>query len=277
MVAAVPTTITRTIIAMATPNEVGSGRIVAPYFLARIFICLLGAGAIVWGVAVFPLFRQQAPLNGVAEELLRGHAFKSPTLSYEAAQIGAMERSSFCSPTALHSAVVIRVAILQEAIAAADHASINSAYTPLFNLARTALACSPTDSYVWLTLFWLDAGKNGLTPRNTDYLRLSYALGPNEGWIGFWRVQLALAMFKKLPKGLSDEAIDEFVKLVDTQFLYREAATIFARAPPDAQSRIAERLKTADPLPRQTFAKMLYDEGFNVTVPGVQQPTRPWQ
>ena len=83
---------------------------------------------------------------------------------------------------------------------------------------------SPGDPFVWLTLFGLDAARNGLTPGNERYLRLSYALGPNEGWIAYWRVQLALAQFERLPTDLSNDVLDDFVKLVDTQVLYQEIA-----------------------------------------------------
>src|SRR5579863_5033625 len=165
-VVAVPTTIMRTITGMAIPNDVGSGRIAAPYFLARTFICLLGVAAIAWGSSVFPLFRQQGPLNSLAGELLKGTAFKPETLS-DAAQIEAVRPASFCSPTELRSAVVVRVVIEQKAIAAADQAAIDANYAPLVKLARTALACSPSDPFIWLTLFWLDAGKNGVKPQNT--------------------------------------------------------------------------------------------------------------
>jgi hypothetical protein len=126
-------------------------------------------------------------------------------------------------------------------------------------------------------LFWIDAAKNGLTPKNANYLRLSYALGPNEGWIGLWRVQLALALFERLPKDLADDATDEFIRLVNTQVLYQEAAAIFSRATPAVQGRLVEQLKTANPVPRQIFARVLYDKGFDVNIAGVDRPARPWQ
>ena len=146
---------------------------------------------------------------------------------------------------------------------------------PFYNLLRRALSCAPADPLEWLTLFWLDAGKSWFTPEDGNYLRMSYALGPNEGWIALWRVRLAVALFERLPTDLSNDAIDEFIKLVDTERLYSETATIFASGAPAVQNRIVERLKAAKAIPRQEFARALYDRGFALDIPDVER--RPWQ
>lgn len=278
MGAVAPITITGTITDMAIPNKSRGVRIAPVYISARILVVLLGLGAVAWGCSVLPLFRQQAPLNRVATELLGGRAFKLQTLSDQAQQAAPNMRSSFCSPTELHNWVVVRAAILEKAIATGREALVKSAYTALFKLARTAASCSPANSYVWLTLFRLDAGKNGLTPQNANYLRLSYAVGPNEGWIAFWRVQFALALFDRLPNDLADAAIGDFVKLVDTQELYQQTAEIFSRATPAAQRRIIDHLETADATARQMFARALYDKGLDVKIPDTIIPgLRPWE
>jgi hypothetical protein len=278
MAAVVRTIITGTIIDMVMSSEVRTVRIASAFFIARALICLFGLSCVFWGASMLPAFRQETTLNRIASDLLRGGAFKLPVLSEEAEQIGTVRGSTFCDPAALHSVVVIRVAILQKAIAGADRASVDAASVSLYNSAKTALACSPADPFTWLTLFWLDAAKSGLTPENTNYLRLSYALGPNEGWIGLWRIQLALPMLDRLPSDLSSDAINEFVKLVDTQVLYREMSAIFVSLGPAVRSRIVEQLKTAaDPLPRQVFARTLYDHGVDINIPGVDPPTRPWR
>jgi hypothetical protein len=129
-----------------------------------------------------------------------------------------------------------------------------------------------------LTLFWLDAGKHGLEPDNENYLRLSYALGANEAWIAQWRNRLAFARFERLPTDLSDDAIDEFIKLLDTGQLYWQTAAIFASAPAAAQSRIVEHLNTANAISREAFARVLHDKGLDVIIPGVERPeSRPWR
>jgi hypothetical protein len=263
---------------MAIPNEICGVRVAAAYFLARTFIYLLGLGAIAWGGLVLPLFWRQAPLDAVASGLAQGNSFKIQMLLDEAQQVETSEPFSFCNPTKLHNAVVLRLAIPDDAIAAAQQTTIDSAHTSFNDLTRGALACAPTDSFGWLTLFYLGAGKSGLTPENANYLRLSYALGPNEGWIALWRVRLALALFERLPSNLSNDAIEEFVKLVDTGRLYPETAKIFASSTPAAQSRIVDELKRTNSIPRQIFARVLYERGVDLKSLNFEVPDlRPWQ
>ncbi len=264
---------------MAIPTEVRGVRIAAAYFLTRTFIRLLGLGAVIWGGFALPLFWQQAPVNGVASAILRGHTFKMQWLSAATRQAEAAEQSAFCNPTALHDAVVLRLDALDEAITATNQTLVDSAYGPLYDATRRALSCAPADSFVWLALFWLDAGKHGFDSHNANYLRLSYALGPNESWIALWRSRLAFALFERLPTDLADDAIDEFIKLVDTERLYPETAAIFDSAGSTAQSRIVAHLKTAKNVPRQIFMRTLQDKGMNVDIPNVDKPggLRPWK
>jgi hypothetical protein len=260
---------------MAIPNEVHGVR--RATFFVRTFASLLGLGAVAWGGFLLPPFWKQAPLNRVASELLQGHIFKRQALLEEARELDAAEKSSFCDPTELHNAVIVRLAILNEAIAAKDHQLIETAYYPLYDSTRRTLSCAPADPFAWLTLFWLDIAKHGFQPNNAEYLRLSYTLGPNEGWIALWRNQLAVALFERLPADLSNDAIEEFIKLVDTGGLYSQTAAIFASAAPAVQSRIIGCLKSAKPIPRQIFVRTLYDQGLDVDIPGVDSPAPPWQ
>lgn len=128
------------------------------------------------------------------------------------------------------------------------------------------------NSFAWLALFWLDVRKRGFGSDNAQYLRLSYAFGPNEGWIALRRSRLALALFSQLPPDLADLAINDFVKLVDTGRLYQETAAIFATVPPDGQNRIVEHLGAANSISRQMFARMLYDKGLDIHIPNTEMP-----
>jgi hypothetical protein len=136
----------------------------------------------------------------------------------------------------------------------------------------------PADSFSWLTLFWLSAGDGGLKSDSANYLRLSYAFGPNEGWIALWRVRLALTVFAQLPTDLSTDAIEDFVKLLNTGLLFRETAEIFANVAPNVQSNILENLKMTNPITREIFARVLYEKGLAVNIPDTKTPgLRPWE
>jgi len=268
-VVAVATTLIRAIISdMAIPTDIRGVRIGAAGYLTRIVICLLGLAAVAWGGFALPLFWQQASPRSIASKVLQGHTFKMRGLLDEAQQAELAERYPFCNPTALHNLVVLRLAIFNQTMAAADHALLDSSYDTVYNAARKALSCAPADSFVWLTLFWLDAGKHGFKPVNATYLRLSYALSPNESWIALWRTRLAFALFEQLPTDLSDDAIDGFIKLLDTGRLTWQAVEIFEHAPPVAQNRIIESLKTALAISRRGFAEALHNKGLDVVIPG---------
>jgi hypothetical protein len=251
-----------------------AGFFAASRILARTLTCLLGLAAIAWGGFEFSLFWRQAPLDRVASEILQGHVFTTPLLTDEAEQLDASEKSSFCNPAARRDAAVIRLAIVDNLTT--ENKSQTSAYAALYQATRAALACAPSDSFAWLTLFWLDVKGHGFTPTNAVFLRLSYAEGPNEGWIALRRNRLAIALFSKLPPDLADNAVDEFVKLVNTGQLYPETAKIFASAAPAAQKRLISALGSAKPTPREMFARTIYHDGINVTIPGVEGFSRPW-
>ena len=57
-----------------------------------------------------------------------------------------------------------------------------------------------------------------------------------------WRSHISTAYLAEL----SDNVVADFVKLLDTQILYNEAAAIFATSPVATQSRIVDALKDAD-------------------------------
>lgn len=244
----------------------------------RIVICLLGLAAIAWGVFELPSFWQEASPRSIASRLLQGETFKTQLLLSDAQQAEDTDRQPFCDPTMLRSLVALRLFVLNESIAAANQALVDSSYDPVYNATRKALTCAPTDSFLWLTLFWLDAIKHGLDPNNANYLRLSYALGPNEAWIALWRIRLALLLFEKLPPDLAGDAIVEFVMLVNTGQLYWQTAGMFRDAPPIIQNRIVEQLKTSNVTLRRAFARTLHDRGVDVIIPGVEMPdVRPWR
>jgi hypothetical protein len=183
-----------------------------------------------------------------------------------------------CNPAELHSSVVLHLAILNDGLAKKNQSLVEQSSATLDELGRNALACVPSDGFTWLTLFWLDAEKRGLRPENLAYLRMSYEVSPNEGWIAIWRNRLAMTMFDRLPPELANKALDEFVTLLDTGRSYDDMASIFESAPANLQQRIVQQLSAANPLPRQIFARVLYDRGLDVKIPDTTIPgLRSWE
>src|ERR1700733_988382 len=109
-----------TISAMATPNETRGARPSATQVLARIFFIVVGLGAIGWGGFFLPIFWRQSPTHYVAVAYMQGRGFSDQVLLNQAQRVAAAVDSPFCDPTELHDAVMLRLAILNNAIAAAN-------------------------------------------------------------------------------------------------------------------------------------------------------------
>jgi hypothetical protein len=135
------------------------------------------------------------------------------------------------------------------------------------------LSCSPADPYLWLALYWLASRRSDFKQDDLKYLRLSYQFGPNEGWIASKRNRLIFESFDRLPPDLANEALDEFVKLVDSSF-YPDAVVILTGPAWRMRDLILPRLKNVAERHRKEFAKALYAKGYDVVVPGVEHPDR---
>lgn len=243
----------------------------------RIFVCGLGIATIAWGGYALPVVWRQSGIEQTAGHIIAGDPYKANVLSALAPQLDAIHVDKWGRPSALRNSAVIRLRILENAIANGDQKLIDRQMSKLHETIDESLANTPSDPFLWLVLFWLENTQNGYSADRLKYLRMSYSLGPNEGWIGVKRNRLALAIFSQLPPDLADEAKGEFVRLVDSQF-YRETANILVGPGWGIRSILLAGLKDAAEINRQLFARTLYKLGYDITVPGVERrDQRPWQ
>jgi hypothetical protein len=221
-----------------------------------------------------PVFSRQMQIERVATHVIEGDPFKSKVLASIMPMVEAAEQAEPCRPVAVRSAAIIRTRLAEQAIVDAEE--IDAQLSALSDSIHRSLACSPTDPFLWAVLYWVESTEQGFQPHYLDYLRLSYRLGPNEGWIGLKRNGLTLAVFKQLPPDLAEMGIEEFVKLLDSGFVDQTIAIITG---PGWRERklILPRLKDVALRNRQAFAKALYRLGYDVVVPGIVPPDpRPW-
>jgi hypothetical protein len=261
---------------MATPNKRADRAWAASSRIARGVTLVFGISAIFWSVQIFPTLMQQDAVKQIASEVLSGNRFKSGFLN-KVIRENESAQASACNPSVAHDMVILSAAVVDEAATSADKTAIDRAYGQANDTARRSIACTPTDSFAWLTLFWLASAKQGFSPEADLYLRMSYRLGPNEGWISLWRNRLVMAIYSQLPGDLANEAVNEFIRLLETGRVYSDMANIFVGTTETARNRISERLKTSNATSTRIFAEVLSEKGVDANFNGVERSNRPWR
>jgi hypothetical protein len=240
-------------------------------------ICSLGVAAIVWGAYAFPIFWRQAPIEQIAKHVIAGDSFKVNTLNALAQQLDAVQVRELNRPSVLSSIAVIHLRFLEKAIADGDQRTMDKELAKLRTIIPVSLANTPADPFLWMILYWTENTRSGFSRTHFKFLRMSYLLGPNEGWIAVNRNRLALAVYPALPHDLAESAVSEFAQLVDSDFV-SEAADILIGPGWPIRSTLLLGLKHVALDDRQEFAKIVYMLGYDITVPGVERPAwRPWQ
>jgi hypothetical protein len=244
--------------------------------LARLFAVVLGVLACVWGAATFPTFWSQISIERTADAIVDRDTFKPLSLDPLMPTVDQIERSSYCRPEAVHSAAIIRLRLAEDSLANAQRDVIDTRLGALEDAVRGSLACSPADPFLWMTLAWVDQTREGFRPEQLAYLRVSYQLGPYEGWIADRRNRLALSIFQRLPPDLVNAVVREFAGMVNSQ-LDEQAIAILTGPGWLIHDRLLAGLRDIDVRRREELAKELYSAGYDISVPGVAPRTpRPW-
>ncbi len=261
-------------------NRIGGERTLkrADRVFVQLFVSILGIVAIAWAIGVLPAFLRDTPVNQVAARIVEGEIYREPVLLSFLPVLEEIERDPLCRSLSQRSATIVRLRLLESAIASGDRLSIDDRLEQLLKSTRIALQCSPADSFLWLILYWADGSRNGFDARHVGYLRHSYELGPNEGWVAVKRNRYALAIFEQLPADLADQALDEFVRLVRSGF-YRDASEILVGPGWRLRDKLLPRLANIEERHRRHFDWELSQRGYSREVtPGIQRPdARPWR
>lgn len=237
--------------------------------LARGFFVILGCVAVWWGIIEFPVFWRDAAIERIATRIIAGDPFKLETLTQQLPIIDSIKRSAYCRPAALRSAAIIQLRLWEVSASAKDRQHSDEQFKSLGNVMRSSLSCAPADPFLWLALYLVEVNANGLKPDYLNYLRLSYRLGPHEGWIVLKRNPLAFAAFQQLPSDLREDVIHEFFAMVrDSQFSAQAAETLIGPAWAEREL-ISSRLTRLTNSDRRRFADKLYSRGYDLNVPGV--------
>jgi hypothetical protein len=237
--------------------------------LARCFTGVAGIFGLAWACFSFPYFRAEAPLENTVREIFSDDRF-SVRKSAEAELNADRFRTS-----ALNKVAAVRLSILEqktklnrEQVAASDIADLRT-------ILISSLEGAPTTSFIWLAYYW--SGKlGGDAPNSSDgFLRMSYRLGPNEGWVAVRRNRLALGSYSSLPDDLAENAVSEFIRLVRSGF-YLDAANTLIASSGILREKLLSRLAAVPEATRRQFASVLDNKSSErIVVPGMDR-TKPF-
>jgi hypothetical protein len=243
--------------------------------LARILTAGFGCLAAAWGATALPRYLRDHAIEQIAQSIILGESFPLEKLTELTPRLDAIELDTVCRPTALHSDAVIRLRIAETTLGVADLAHVDERLADARTAIGRSLACSPSDSFLWLGQYWVNVVSSGFSPEALKYLRMSYQLGPNEGWIIVKRNNAALAVFSSLPPDLAEQALTEFTKLFEPG-LVQVAVDIFTGPGWPIRDVLLARIANKPQLLRQNFSNLLQARGYEIAVPGVSQKQRPW-
>ena len=241
--------------------------------IARLILIAGGAAAIMWAVAVFPVFWSEKAVTDVAAAITRGEAFDPKVLA--AVEAPTEGKSASIRAAMLSKVAMIRLRQMENANNGSDRALIEQRLTSVTRIVRETLSNAPDDPFSWLAWSWIDTYRNGVRPESLRYLRMSYELGPYEGWIAVKRDGIALGLFGSLPQDLRQRATSEFVGLVRWG-LDADAAEIAAGPARPIRATLFPELKQLNYEQRRAFANAVYARQLDdVPVPGVPPPAPP--
>jgi hypothetical protein len=237
----------------------------------RALTVILGCIGIAWSAWTFAIFKRDMAINSVAKRIIDGYPFTGDQLEAYLPALAAVESAPFCDPRALRSDAIIRLRIAELSLGNGDTVHVDEKLRAAREAINAALACGPTDGYLWLSLFWANAITQGTKPSDIALLRMSYTQAPREGWLMAKRNHLALVIYPALPDDLQQLAISEFRALLQPEFVNAAVDNLLG---PGWSMRDVLLKATAD-VPqseRYVFAQRLRERGVDVAVPGINLP-----
>jgi hypothetical protein len=243
----------------------------------RLILVSLAIIISLWAAATFPIFWSQTIIIKIGSRIAAGEPFKQAPLLLIRPQLDYLERQEWPTPESLHNVALIEIRLTELELERGEEITGNLQFTHAQNAIESALCLTPSDGFMWLALFWLRKTRDGMSEKAVPYLRMSYLVGPHEGWIAVRRNRMVTPLLSILPRDLANLAVSEFGDLIASGYI--EAAADILTGPGWGNHELL--LKSLVNVPedaRRQFADAVYDLGFDVRVPGVEQRgNRPWR
>jgi hypothetical protein len=217
---------------------------------------------------------QRYNVQRIAPQIISGQSFDTNFL--ESVLPTASHSASACQASLFNATAIVRLRLFESATANSERKLLSERMQSLREAVSRALSCSPTQPFLWFLQYWLEVSENGFSSKALDYLRMSYVLGPNEGWISAKRNGFSLAIYDQLPSDIAAWVVPEFVSLVGSGFYPQAVANLSGPGWPKRDALIA----ALAPIPvsrRDDFSKYLRAEGIYLDIPGIASiERRPW-
>jgi hypothetical protein len=235
---------------------------------------LTAAACAAWGWTVLPVFAQRYNVQRIAPQVISGLSFDIEFLN--SVLPSAPNSTDLCQASLLNAAAIVRLRLFESATANGERRLVSETMRSLRAAVDDALRCSPTQPYLWFLQYWLEVNENGFSNKAIDYLRMSYVLGPNEGWISAKRNGFSLAIFDQLPEDIAERVVPECVSLVRSGF-YPQATANLAGPGWSKRETLVAALASIPEGRKDESSRHLRALGVYLDIPGLAPiERRPW-
>jgi hypothetical protein len=213
----------------------------------------------------------------LAFRILLGDSFPVDIVSPIQSTASSADDAAACHPSLRRALVVLDLDLFEDAFASADRSTMDDRLGRLENSVSSALTCTPTDAFLWCLRYWVKNLKYGFNGDILTDLKMSYQLGPNEGWIAARRNRFALAVFDRLSLEMQDKVVAEYAGMVNAGMIQKALDNLVGPGRP-IQDRLLNALSDTRTINREWLAKSLRQAGYRINVPGIElSDERPWR
>ncbi len=230
-----------------------------------------------WASNAFPIFWAERKIDYIGARIAEGELFKRAPLLDLKPQLDHFAQQTYPTPRSLHNAALIELRLAELELETGEKIAGNPQFARAQSAVQTALHAAPSDAFMWFALFWLLKTRDGMSADLLPYLRMSYLVGPHEGWVAVRRNRIAVPLLAVLPKDLADDAVTEFANLVSYGYV-NSAADILTGPGWGNHDLLLQGLAKSPEYARRSLAGAASDLGFDVAVPGIERHgDRPWK
>ena len=224
--------------------------------LVRISLVLVvGCTALAWGGLSAKRGAASDVFRDIETHLLKFETF-SPTSAAATLDGAAAQKLSACDAHAQRALLLLEIPLAYAALQSGAVQEFDRRSRSLESRARQTLGCSPRDSFVWMVLFGLYAGRGQVDEHSFDLLRMSYETSPHEAWIAVRRVTVAVPVMLSAPETLQQRILAEYKYLIQKRFI-EMPVRVYLNSPPAVRSLLQASIDQLGAKEKEAFAAAL--------------------